>query len=189
MERASGPMEDGHLERRLAKTVGDRARDVIAVYRDALPGASNDDMWCAIATDWVFRIPAVRLLEAQSAHQPSYSYLFSYKSTAFDGALGACHAVEIPFAFDNVDRRGVNFFLGAITDDTRALATATSRAWTSMAHNAAPGHDDMTEWPTYTESSRNVMELGPTIRVLDDPGRGPRELWAELWTSTRGART
>jgi para-nitrobenzyl esterase len=189
MERAAGPMEDAHLLRRLEKQVGDRAGDVIATYRDDSPGASNDDLWTAIATDWVFRIPAVRLLEAQSAHQPStYSYVFTYKSTAFDGALGAAHAVEIPFAFDNVDRRGVSFFLGAIEDGTRALSTAVSRAWTAMAHDGTPGHDGIPAWPAYSETSRQVMELGPSIRVLDDPGSGPRQIWAELWSSTRGVR-
>ena len=190
MERAAGPMDDAHLRRRLEKAVGDRADDVIATYRDESPGASNEDLWSTIATDWVFRIPAVRLLEAQSRHQRStYSYVFSYKSTAFDGALGASHAVEIPFAFDNVDQRGVSFFLGAVDDGTRALSTAVSRAWTAMAHNGSPEHDGIPSWPAYSEASRQVMELGPTIRVLDDPGRGPRQLWSELWASTRGVRT
>ncbi len=189
MDRAAGPMEDAHLERRLQKSVGDRARDVIAVYRDEMPAASNDDLWCAIATDWVFRIPAVRLLEAQSVHQAStHSYVFTYRSTAFDGALGACHAVEIPFAFDNVDQRGVNFFLGAVDDGTRALSSAVSSAWTAMAHSGSPGNEKIPTWPAYSEASRRVMELGPTIRVLDDPGSGPRQLWAELWTSTHGVR-
>jgi para-nitrobenzyl esterase len=190
MERAAGPMEDAHLERRLEKSVGDRARDVITAYRDEVPAASNDDLWCAIATDWVFRIPSVRLLEAQSAHQPSTrSYVFTYKSTAFDGALGACHAIEIAFAFDNVDRRGVNFFLGAVDDGTRALSSAVSRAWTAMARTGSPHHDGIPPWPAYSDAARNVMELGPMIRVLDDPGSGPRQLWAELWSSTRGVRT
>src|SRR5262249_59964971 len=134
---------------------------VSALHGAAAPAPSDDALWFAIATDSVFLIPSVRLLEEQSAHQPStHSYVFTYRSTAFDGALGACHAVEIPFAFDNVDRRGVNFFLGAITDDTRALATATSRAWTSMAHHGAPGHDGIKAWPAYSPPSRSLMELG-----------------------------
>jgi para-nitrobenzyl esterase len=159
----------------------------VAVYRDEMPGASNQELWCAIATDWVFRIPAVRLAEAQSAHQAStYSYLFTYKSTAFNGALGACHAIEIPFVFDNVDRRGVDFLLGAIGDDTRALSAATSRAWTSMARHGSPGHDGIPSWDTYSNDARNVMELGPTICLRDDPGGATREMWHELWPSVRG---
>jgi para-nitrobenzyl esterase len=190
MDRAKGPMTHEHLRRRLARTVGDRAGDVISVYRDELPSASNDDLWCAIATDWVFRVPAIRLTEAQSAHQPStYSYLFGYKSTAFGGALGACHAIDVPFAFDNVDRRGVDFFVGRVDDSTRALSAATSRAWTAMARTGAPDHDGIASWPPYSTESRNVMELDSTIRLLDDPGSAARQLWDELWSSPGGVRT
>ena len=136
MERAQGPMPEQRLVGRVSRVVGkERAADVIAVYRDARPNASVDDIWSDFATDWIFRIPATRLAEAQSTNQrDTYAYLFTYKSTAFDGALGACHAIDVPFAFDNLDRRGVDMLLGHLTDDTHALATATSRGWLAMAY-------------------------------------------------------
>jgi para-nitrobenzyl esterase len=182
MDRARGELPDEILLSRAERVVGvDRAADALAVYRGSRPGASNDDLWCDIATDWIFRIPAVRLAEAQSRHQPdTYSYLFSYKSTAFDGALGACHAIDVPFAFDNLDRRGVNMLIGDITDETKALGNATARSWLAMAHDGSPQHDDIPEWPQYSESRRAVMELGLTRRVLDDPGEAERQLWASL---------
>ncbi|MEY2422498.1 MAG: para-nitrobenzyl esterase [Acidimicrobiaceae bacterium] len=182
MERAQGPMPEEKLNGRVASVVGpERAADVIAAYREARPGVSADDLWSDFATDWIFRIPAVRLLEAQSANQPdTYSYLFSYKSTAFDGALGACHAIDVPFAFDNLDRRGVNVLLGDITEDTHALARATSQAWLALARNGSPQHDEIPEWPRYSATQRSVMELGTTRRVLDDPGSAERQLWASV---------
>ena len=182
MERAQGPMPEEKLAGRVARVVGkERAADAIAVYRDARPGASADDIWCDFATDWIFRIPAIRLAEAQSINQPeTYAYLFSYKSTAFDGALGACHAIDVPFAFDNLDRRGVDVLLGGITDDTHALARATSRAWLAMARNGSPQHDELPDWPRYSTAQRAVMELGTTRQVLDDPGSAERQLWASL---------
>lgn len=182
LDRARGALPDEVLTQRVAYTVGrERAADALAVYRDEHPDASNDDLWSAIATDWIFRIPAIRLAEAQSAHQEhTYSYLFTYRSTAFDGALGSCHAIDVPFTFDNLDRRGVDFLLGGITDDTRALGRATAQAWLAMAHNGAPGHDGLPEWPRYSSDNRAVMELGVERRVLDDPGAGPRQFWASL---------
>ncbi len=79
---------------------------------------------------------------------------------------------------------------GASTSSSAPSTTAPGRcrpprrsAWTAMAHNGSPGHDGIPAWPAYSAASRQVMELGPTIRVLDDPGSGPRELWAELWSS------
>ncbi len=190
MERAAGAMDDERLQQRLQRAVGDRSDDVLAVYRAEMPDASNDELWCAIATDWVFRVPCNRLVEAQSNHQPdTYSYLFSHRSTAFDGALGACHAVEIPFVFDNVERRGVEFFIGQIDERARSLSAATSKAWTSVAHSGSPAHDGLPEWRPYRADDRAVMELGPTPRVLDDPGSAARRLWDDLWTSPRGVRT
>jgi para-nitrobenzyl esterase len=182
MDRAQGPMPEERLAGRVARVVGqDRTADVIASYRDSRPGASADDVWCDFATDWIFRIPATRLAEAQSLNQPdTYSYLFTYKSTAFDGALGACHAIDVPFAFDNLDRRGVDVLLGTLTDDTHALATATSRSWLAMAHHGTPQHDGIDEWPRYSAGNRAVMELGITRHVLDDPGSADRQLWASL---------
>jgi para-nitrobenzyl esterase len=182
MERVQGPMSDEKLLGRVRKVVGaDRAADAIAVYRDRRVHTSNDDVWSDLATDWIFRIPATRLAEAQSANQPeTYAYLFSYKSTAFGGALGACHAIDVPFAFDNLDRRGVDMLLGNITDETLALGRVTSKAWLAMARNGSPQHDELPEWPRYSESHRNVMELGTTRQVLDDPDSAERQLWASL---------
>src|SRR5207245_9993052 len=135
-----------------ATVVGpDGADDALAVYRESRTGASDDDVWNDIATDWIFRIPATRLAEAQSAHQPdTYAYLFSYKSTAFGGALGACHAIDVPFVFDNLDRRGVNALLGDFTEDTHRLARATAGAWLATARNGVPSHEELSEWPRYS---------------------------------------
>ena len=182
MDRAQGPLDPGKLRGRIAKVIGsDRADDAIAVYRDEQPGLSSDDLWNAFATDWIFRIPAIRLTEAQSAHQvDTYMYLFTYASTAFDGALGACHAIDVPFVFDNLDRRGVNVLLGDLTDETHRLARATAGAWLAIARNGVPAHDELPEWPRYSTSSRAVMELGRSPRVLDDPGSGARQLWTSI---------
>ena len=180
MDRAQGPLTPEHLHARVAKVIGpDRADDAIAVYQEGR--ASADDIWNDFATDWIFRIPAIRLAEAQSMHQPdTYSYLFSYQSSAFDGALGACHAIDVPFVFDNLDRRGVNVLLGGLTDETHRLARATAEAWLSTARHGIPASDELPEWPRYSPSSRAVMELGRALRVLDDPGSAERQLWASL---------
>ena len=182
MDRARGGLEEAQVLARIGKVVGpDRAADAAAVYREGRPGVSADDVWNDFATDWVFRIPAIRLAEAQSAHQPdTYSYLFSYKSTAFDGALGACHAIDVPFVFDNLGRRGVDVLLGPITDDTATLGRATVGAWLGMARNGTPACDELPEWPRYSPANRAVMELGTTRRVLVDPGAGAREFWDSL---------
>ena len=180
MDRAKGPLTPEVLRGRIAKVVGnDRADDAIAVYRDGR--TSDEDIFNAFMTDWIFRIPAIRLAEAQSAHQPdTYSYLFTYASTAFGGALGACHAVDVPFVFDNLDRGGVQALLGDFTDETHRLAAATAGAWLATARTGAPSHEGLPEWPRYSTSTRAVMELGVAQRALDDPGSAERQLWDSL---------
>jgi para-nitrobenzyl esterase len=131
-----------------------------------------------MATDRVFRAPCAHLAEAQSAHQPAtYVYEFTYRSTAFGGDMGACHAIDVPFVFDNVDRRGVDFLLGGVDDRVRELSRVTSKAWLAMATNGTPQHDELPDWPAYTAGSRKVMELGVERIVHDDPHPAEREAW------------
>jgi para-nitrobenzyl esterase len=121
------------------------------------------------------------LLEAQGQHQPdTYGYEFAYKSTAFEGTMGACHAIDVPFAFDNIDRRGVDFFVGGITDATRATAAATSASWLAMASSGTPQHDGIAAWPAYTTADRAVMRLDAEPAVMHDPASTIREAWESL---------
>ncbi|MGI8662586.1 MAG: carboxylesterase/lipase family protein [Acidimicrobiales bacterium] len=184
MERIGGEFDEVKLLRRVDAVLGDRANDVIDVYRSQRPGASPDDLWCAIATDWVFRMPAVRLLEAQSAHQPdTWGYEMTYRSTAFDGALGACHAIEVPFVFDNLRRGGVDFLLGSVDADAEVLAKQMSGAWLAFATSLSPQHDAIPAWRSYSAAERAVMGFGRETGIDVDPRAAEREAWQEILTN------
>jgi para-nitrobenzyl esterase len=170
-------LDDEALRRRASRVFGDDADDVIDAYEQSRPGASPAALFSAIMTDLVFRQPAIRLLEAQEPHGPAWSYLWSWGSTAFHGALGACHAVEIPFVFDNLDRKGVPFFLGEVDDAARSLATATSRAWLAFANNGDPNHAGLPEWPAYDSSRRATMNFSTAPAMVDDPDGDIRRQW------------
>jgi carboxylesterase type B len=74
----------------------------MAAYRAANPGAGAGDLLAAVQTDWWFRIPAIRLADAHATStSATYMYEFGWRSPQFDGGLGACHALEIPFVFDS----------------------------------------------------------------------------------------
>jgi para-nitrobenzyl esterase len=179
--RGNGDVSDERLRRRLGRVVGDdRVDDTLAVYRDARPAADLDGLFCAVMTDWVFRIPAIRVAECQAAHAPRVSmYRFDYASTAFGGVLGACHAIDVPFAFANLDRRGVDMMLGGIDDDTRRLADRTSQAWATAARTGSPEHDDL-PWPAYDTGRRATCLFDRDVAVADDPAGDVRRLWDEL---------
>jgi para-nitrobenzyl esterase len=179
--RGNGDVSDERLRRRLGRVVGDdRVDDTLAVYRDTRPAADLDGLFCAVMTDWVFRIPAIRAAECQAAHAPRVSmYRFDYASTAFGGALGACHAIDVPFVFANLDCRGVEMMLGGIDDGTRRLADRTSQAWATAARTGSPEHDDL-PWPAYDTGRRATCLLDRDATVADDPAGDVRRLWDEL---------
>jgi para-nitrobenzyl esterase len=135
----------------------------------------------ALSTDWMFRIPAVRLAEAhaRAATTPStYLYEFGFKSTAFGGALGASHVVDVPFVFDNLDQAGVDLFLGPLDGAAQRLAAATSGAWLAFARSGRPGHEGLPDWAPYTPERRATMVLAADrCELVDDPGAAERALW------------
>jgi para-nitrobenzyl esterase len=164
------------LLRRLGRMVED-PHQMSSVYRQAHDDASHDAMWNQIMTDRVFRIPAIRLAETQATHQSdaTFMYLFEWASTAFDGRLGSCHALEIPFVFDNLTQRGVTMFTG--DDPPQGLSDAMSDAWLAFAHRRNPSHPDLPDWPAYDTDARATMHFGVTNRLEHDPAGGIRLAW------------
>jgi para-nitrobenzyl esterase len=182
-DRLGGTLTDDKLRHRVARIAGDRADDVLDLYRSVRPHADTHGLACAVMTDHVFRQPAIRLAEAQLPHAPRVSmYRFDLPSTAMDGALGACHAIEVPFVFDNLDRGGVELLLGGLDDGARRLADLTAGAWARVARTASPAHDDL-DWPAYDVEQRQTCLLDRQVSVAADPEGEVRAMWAELDTS------
>ena len=79
--------------------------ETMATYRAIRPNANAGELLAAIVTDWFYRIPAIRLAEAHTKGSgTTYMYEFAWRSPKFDGKLGACHFLEVPFAFDTLDK-------------------------------------------------------------------------------------
>jgi para-nitrobenzyl esterase len=179
--RMNGAMTDDRLRRRLGRLVGDdRVGDVLDVYRSVRPDADADGLLCAAMTDHVFRQPAIRLAETQVAHTADVAlYRFDLGSTGFDGTLGACHAIEVPFVFDNLDRGGVDVLLGGLDDGARALAARLACAWTTTARIGRPAHNEL-PWPAYDLDTRANCVLDRRCDVVADLEGEIRRMWAEL---------
>ena len=142
----------------------------LATYRAARPRSGPGELLSAIQGDWYFRIPALRLAEAHAASPAAtYMYEFAWRSPAFDGRLGACHGLEIPFVFDVLSPEGEPL-LGA--NPPRQLADMMHAAWVSF---AATGE---CPWPTYDLRRRATMRFDATSGVVDDPLSAERTLWA-----------
>ena len=174
-----GTTDEERLQRIAAHTFTDPDA-ALAAYRIEWPGASPEEMLVAIMTDRVFRIPAVRLAEAQTqTGGTAYQYLFTWWSRAFEGRLKATHALEIPFVFNNLERAGTDIFIGP-GPRPQALADAMHAAWIAFIRAGDPTCDAVGEWPAYHPEHRAVMELGDRIGVRVDPYGATRALWDGL---------
>jgi para-nitrobenzyl esterase len=142
----------------------------LAAYRAAHPGAGPGDLLAAIQTDFFWRIPAIRLADAHAkSAAATYMYEFNWRSPQFDGHLGACHALEIPFVFDTLGNQ-TEALWG--TAPPQQLADTMHAAWVAFATNGDPG------WPRYDLGRRATMRFDTTSEVVDDPRSAERELWA-----------
>ena len=162
------------IQQRLPHADGE---SIVAGYRRSRPDADWTSIWLAIETDRVFRIPAVRLAEAQAAHAPAvHAYWFTWESPGFGGLLGACHAIELPFVFGTLHLPGADQFVGSGPEAER-LAARTMDAWLAFARTGDPGHPGLPAWPAYDPARRATLELGRDCRLHDDPQAAERQLW------------
>lgn len=162
------------LRRQLATIDGARADDLIETY-ERLNG-SHGEAVIQLATDALWRMAAIRLAEALCARQPVYMYLFTHRSAADGGIYGAAHAMELPFVFGGLDAQDVIAFTGR-APYRQQLMDFMQSAWLQFARSGDPGGPGAARWPRYDTTSRSTMELGATLRVIDDPLAPQRRAW------------
>jgi para-nitrobenzyl esterase len=186
MDPSVSKLDAAGLQARLARQLGaaDAAR-VIEAYRGAREtrgAASPAALHFAIETDRVFWIPAVRLIEAQTAHQSAcFMYRFDWASPSMGGALGACHGIELAFVFGLVDRAGAQLFSGGGPEAER-LSRRVIDAWVAFARSGDPSHSDLPggRWEAYEGSDRKTLMLDSECRMVLDPDAREREVWQGL---------
>jgi para-nitrobenzyl esterase len=173
-------LDHASLEKRLsAQLPASDAEAMVELYRRARPAAKPADLLFAIETDRVFRIPAIRLAEARAQHPgATFMYRFDWESPALGGALGACHAVELPFVFGALGAPGADFFAGSGPDAER-LCARTMDAWIAFARRGDPRHPELPggRFDAYELERRSTLVLGRECGVELDPGSAERRAW------------
>ncbi len=150
------------------------------------------DLWSAIATEHIFRLPSVRLADAHaSAAAPgvgTYCYLFTWESPAFGGVLGSCHALDIPFVFGTLHHPMVQTFSGS-GDDAFGLSAEIRRAWTSFARTGDPGPP----WSRWDVHRKPTTVLGPwpdaegIVNLVAAPRHEELEMLASVTAAVAGS--
>ncbi|MGB8861300.1 MAG: carboxylesterase/lipase family protein, partial [Ilumatobacteraceae bacterium] len=161
---------DDKLHRLAASLFGDEAHgnSVIEAYRAARAGKPGHEVIAALETDRMFRVPAVRLADAQAEHDPNvWMYRFDWRTPIFGGLLGACHALELPFVFNTLASPLAAMFAGP--EAPQGVADAMHGAWVAFASTGNPGHEGLPAWPRYTLSARPTMLFAPECTVVEQP--------------------
>ncbi|RFU42142.1 carboxylesterase/lipase family protein [Actinomadura logoneensis] len=147
----------------MASAMGVPAR-VIDAHRD-LHGTPGE-LLAAVISESLFRIPATRVAERHRAS--TWMYEFAWRSPVHD--LGACHALELGFVFDNLHVAGTEGLAGP--NPPQPLADTMHKAWVDFAVDGAPG------WPRYTPETRRTRRFGdPRNPLVSAPGEALRRLW------------
>jgi para-nitrobenzyl esterase len=148
------------------------SRELLAVHREALAtrGAPTTarDLFYAVQTELSLRYHATRIADARAPGRNTWMYLFDWESPARGGIHGACHALDLPFAFGNLDAPGMREFAGEGGAPQR-LAEQMMDAWCAFARSGDPSHDGVGAWPAYEPSRRATLALGTRCAVVDAP--------------------
>jgi para-nitrobenzyl esterase len=168
-------LDDAGLRERLSAFGEENVDEIIGVYRELSPDATNIDVLSFAITDSGMRAGSITLAERkiEGSSTPVFMYHFTYKLAGRAG-----HGYEIQFVFGN---------LGEGASATRqAVADAMSEAWIAFARTGDPS-TPLVRWPAYTLAERSTVMWGRDGgTVEDDPSAAARELWRRLPAAPAG---
>ncbi|TDU05646.1 para-nitrobenzyl esterase [Streptomyces sp. 846.5] len=146
-------------------------REQLDAYRAIEPTARPAEVASRLITE-TFAHGSRLLTDAHAHHHRArtFAYEFAWRSSAFDGALGACHSVELPFVFDRTDLpalHGETALLGPLRPPA-GLAERTHEAWSAFVRDGDPG---WTPYDTDVRTAAVIDERWTTVN-LPDPWAG-----------------
>jgi len=182
------------LSSRLQKEFGTNSERILATYRKSRPSASPADLYVAITTARAFWLGSIEIAEKKYEQNaaPVYMYMFVHGSNFIvpgtNHRLGAAHATEIWYKFDNVDLEPPKGTPGPplIGDDPERETAALnmSEMWTTFARTGRPGAKGQPAWPAYDMKTRSTMMINAQCKVANDPFSRELAMWDSVTAST-----
>lgn len=173
-------MKDEQLAVLMEQSVNERSREAIDCYREdrEVEGLSNApiDVWAAVSTDRMFRLPAIRTADAHRQHTSDvFMYRFDWESPAEDGRLHSCHSLDIPFVWGTYNLERMRRFCGE-GSEVESLSSKLMNAYIAFARTGNPNHEGIPQWRTY-DDNRATMEFNADIAEVDAPMDRTRQFW------------
>eukprot|EP00794_Sanderia_malayensis_P000227 gene228-842_t len=86
------------------------------------------------------------------------------------------HTVEIDFVFGSPVSGRASFMLGNVTEQDKTISKAMMEMWTNFAKTGNPGRN----WPEYTASEKEYLEIGANLTVKKSHMTKRDAFWHEL---------
>ena len=144
-------------------------------YRAAFPTARPDEMYELVHSYWLFRMPSLHLAEAQAAAGGRvHVYELTWQAPGMGGGFGACHGLDVPLVFGNLDRGQTATLIGSPPSaEARAVSDGMLAAWAAFANTGDPG------WPSYDTERRPVQLFDRRPTVSAYPEESSRLIWQD----------
>jgi para-nitrobenzyl esterase len=142
-----------------------------AAYRAAYPDVGPTRLHELVNSDWLVRMPSLRLADAQHA---GGGRAFTYELRWGPGPDGPAHGLDGRLVFGTIDVDALRTAFGAdVADEAVHLSKVMRADWLRFAATGDPG------WPRYEPSARStrVYDAAPTVRPY--PEEASRRIWEE----------
>jgi len=149
--------------------------DPESAYRAAFPEADAEKLCETVQTDFLFRMPTLRLAQAQVAGGGrAHMYELTWPAPGMGGALGACHGLDIPLLFGTYGADLGAMLLGPEPGpEADILSVQFRRAWTAFARTGDPG------WSAFDAERRLTRIFDVSPETVPYPEEASRRVWAE----------
>ncbi|WP_344610185.1 carboxylesterase/lipase family protein [Dactylosporangium salmoneum] len=143
-------------------------------YREAFADAGPGELYELVHSDWLFRMPTLHLARAQAAGGGrAHVYELTWPAPGMGGGFGACHGLDVPLVFGNLDRGQPAMLIGGPSPEAEALSAEMRTAWAAFAATGEPG------WPAYDAGQRLARVFDAPSVVTAYPEESSRLIWQD----------
>jgi para-nitrobenzyl esterase len=151
---------------------------VVTEYRRLYPRYSPSDVFFAATTAGRSWRGAIIEVEARARQgSPAFAYQLDWPSPQDGGKWGAPHTLDIPLAFDNIDKPGS---ITGVDESAKKMAGQISSAFIAFAKTGDPNHLGIPKWEPYTLPRRATMVFNTPSKLVDDPRGAERKLFDKV---------
>jgi para-nitrobenzyl esterase len=174
LDPAQNQLGDEQWNEICEQTFGEHAAHAKTTYESVRPHEVPWQLISSVRTDTAFRQRAQRISEQRvNANNKTWMYWFTWPTPVLGGLVGSCHALDIPFAFDNLSSPRTDGLTGEGTE----RAAIAKRFADEIVFFAK---ESIASWPTFDVEVRSTLEINTEFAVLSDPEKEIREIFQSL---------